>query len=50
MKTGLDQAKPIFWGGKICKFIKWESLTIGGNLKIKVGSQFIEVNISELKN
>jgi hypothetical protein len=50
MKTKLDQSKPIFWKGKICKSIMWETLTFGGKLKIKIDKKFIEVDISELTN
>ena len=36
MKTELNQSLPIFWKGKLCKFIKWETLNFGGKLKIKI--------------
>jgi hypothetical protein len=48
--TKLNQQQPIFWKGKLCKFIKWETLNFGGKLKIKLHTEFIEVNISELTN
>lgn len=48
--TTLNQSAPIFWKGKVCKFIKWETLNFGGKLKIKVSSKFIEVDLSELSN
>ena len=48
--TSLNQAKPIFWKGKLCKFIKWQTLNFGGKLKIKINKKFIEVDISELTN
>ncbi len=50
MKTGLNQSAPIFWNGKLCKFVQWDSMNLGGKLKIKVSSSFIEVDISELSN
>jgi len=50
MKTKLEQEKPIFWKGKICKFIKWETLNFGGKLKIKIDKKFIEIDINELHN
>jgi hypothetical protein len=50
MKTTLEQNKPIFWKGNICKLIKWETLNFGGKLKIKVNTKLIEVDINELKN
>ena len=46
----LNQQSRIFWKGKLVKFVNWESLNLNGKLKIKVGSQFIEVNINELTN
>jgi len=46
----LNQQKPIFWKGKICKIVKLESLNFGGKLKIKVSKKFIEVDINELTN
>jgi len=46
----LNQSLPIFWKGKICKFIKWETLNFGGKLEIKIDKIFIEVDISELNN
>jgi hypothetical protein len=39
-----------FWKGKLCKFIKWETLNFGGKLKIKIDKKFIEADISELTN
>ena len=50
MKTKLNQSAPIFWKGKLCKIIKWESLNFGGKLKIKINKNFIEADISELTN
>jgi hypothetical protein len=50
MKTKLNQQAPIFWKGQLCKFIKWESLTFGGKLKIKINKKFIEADINELSN
>jgi hypothetical protein len=50
MKTTLNQQAPIFWKGQLCKFIKWESLTFGGKLKIKINKKFIEADINELSN
>ena len=50
MKTTLNQSAPIFWKGKLCKFIKWETLNFGGKLKIKIDKKFIEADISELTN
>ena len=49
-KTQLNQSAPIFWKGKLCKFIKWETLNFGGKLKIKIDKKFIEVDFSELTN
>lgn len=46
----LNQSQPIFWKGKICKFIKWETLNFGGKLKVKISNNFIEVDINELTN
>jgi hypothetical protein len=50
MEKKLNQQLPIFWKGKICKFIKWETLNFGGKLKIKINKKFIEADISELTN
>ena len=50
MKTKLNQSDPIFWKGKLCKFIKWETLNFGGKLKIKLDKKFIDADISELTN
>lgn len=50
MKTELNKSDPIFWKGKICKFIKWETLNFGGKLKIKIDKKFIEVDINELNH
>jgi hypothetical protein len=49
MKSQLNQSATIFWKGKVCKFIKWETLNID-TIKIKVNKNFIEVNLSELYN
>ena len=46
----LNQNQPIFWKGKLCKMIKWETLNFGGKLKIKIDSKFIEADINELSN
>lgn len=46
----LDQTKAIFWKGKLCKFVKWQTLNLGGKLKIKIDKKFIEVDYSELSN
>ena len=46
----LNQSQPIFWKGKICKLIKWETLNFGGKLKIKIDKKFIEADIKELTN
>jgi hypothetical protein len=50
MGNTLNQSAPIFWKGKPCKFIKWDTLNFGGKLKIKIDKKFIEVDISELTN
>lgn len=50
MKTKLNKSAPIFWKGKLCKSIKWETLNFGGKLKIKIDRKFIEIDIDELKN
>jgi hypothetical protein len=49
MKT-LNQEQPIFWKGIKCKFIKWETLNLGGKLKIRLNKRTIEVDIAELTN
>ena len=36
----LNQSQPIFWKGKICKLIKWETLNFGGKLKIKIAKEY----------
>lgn len=46
----LNQSAPIFWKGVKCKFIFWESLNLGGKLKIRLNKRTIEVDISELTN
>ena len=46
----LNKSIPIFWKGKKCKSIKWETLNFGGKLKIKIDKKFIEADINELKN
>jgi len=48
--TTLNQSQTIFWKGKICKFIKWETLNFGGKLRIQINKNFIEVDIKELSN
>jgi len=50
MANHLNQSASIFWKGKLCKFIKWETLNFGGKLKIQINKQFIEVDIKELSN
>jgi hypothetical protein len=50
MELKLEQQKPIFWKGKKCDFIFWDTLNFGGKLKIKIGKKKFEVDISELKN
>ncbi len=50
MKNQLNQSQPIFWKGKLCKFIKWETLNFGGKLKIRINTNFIEADICELTN
>lgn len=52
MKTleKINQSKPIFWKGKQCKFINWESLNFEGKIKIKISSKFIVINLDELSN
>lgn len=51
MKTAhLNQQLPIFWKGKLCKLIKWDTLNFGGKLKIKINKAFIEADIKELHN
>lgn len=46
----LNQLVPVFWKGRRCKAIKWNTLNLGGKLKIKVNDRFFEVDISELSN
>jgi len=46
----LNQSAPIFWKGKTVKFIKWDSLNMGGKIKIKISTTFFEVDINELSN
>ena len=48
--NNLQQHLPIFWKGMKCKMIKWESMNLGGKLKIKIDKKFIEVDINELSN
>ena len=50
MKTQLNQSMPIFWKGKLCRFIKWESLNFGGKVKIKINKNCIQADIPELTN
>jgi len=50
MNNNLNKTLPIFWKGKLCKFIKWETLNFGGKLKIKIDKKFIQVDILELNN
>jgi hypothetical protein len=50
INTTLKQPLPIFWKGRLCKMIDWDSLNLGGKLRIKVSEKFIEVDISELTN
>ena len=50
LNTNLNQSLPIFWKGKQCLQIKWETLNFGGKLKIKIGKSFIEADINELTN
>ena len=48
--TKLNQDAPIFWKGNLCKFIDWESLTMGGKLLVKLEKRTIQVDIDELTN
>lgn len=48
--TIIDKTAPIFWRGKECKQIKWDSLNLGGKIRIKIDKAFISVDISELSN
>ena len=48
--TKLEQQAPIFYKGKICKFIKWETLNAWGKVQVKIGKKFIEVDILQLTN
>jgi hypothetical protein len=50
MKTTINQQEKIFWKGKLCKMIKWETIDYGRKIKIKIDKKFIEVDISELSN
>ena len=50
MEIKLNKSQPVFYKGKKCKFIKWETLNFGGKLKIKIDKKFIEVDITELTN
>lgn len=50
IKNKLNQQAPIFWRGKLCKFIKWDSLNFGGKVQIKISDTFFEADISELSN
>jgi hypothetical protein len=50
METKLNQSATIFWKGTKVSFIKWESLTIGGKIKIRINKTTIEVDIDELTN
>jgi hypothetical protein len=50
MKTKLEQQKPIFWKGKLCKLVKWETMNLGGKLEVKINKSLIEVDIDELTN
>jgi hypothetical protein len=50
MTNQLNQSLPIFWKGKLTKYIKWETLNFGGKLEIKINKKFIQVDISELTN
>jgi hypothetical protein len=46
----LNQASPIFYKEQICKFIDWENLTAGGQIKIKIKNKYLQVSISDLHN
>ena len=50
LKTQLNQEKPIFWKGNLCKRIFWETLNFGGELKIKINSKTFFIKIEELTN
>jgi hypothetical protein len=39
---------PIYFRGKICKFIKWDSKDKYNTIEIKVGKKFIRVHVAEL--
>jgi len=46
----LNQAAPIFYKEQICKFIDWENLTAGGQIKVKIKNKYLQVSISDLHN
>jgi len=50
MTTELNQSAAIFWKGTKVSFIKWETLTMGGKIKIRLNKKTIEVDINELTN
>lgn len=49
METQLNQSASIYYNGKKCQFIKWETLSLG-QIKVKISNKYITVNISELYN
>lgn len=51
MKNELNQQLPIYYNGKLCKFIDWDSLDFLGYVKIQVTSKrFIKVSLNNLNN
>jgi hypothetical protein len=50
MKGKLNQQLRIFWKGKICRYIEWETLNDDGKLIIQIDNNYITVHISELSN
>jgi hypothetical protein len=49
-KEKLNKKKPIYWKDRLCKSVNWDSMNLGGKIKVKIDKSFIEVNVDELTN
>jgi len=46
---GIDKTKDIFWNENKVKVL-WETLNLGGEVKIMLDNKKLSIDISELKN
>jgi len=50
MVKTLNPTRPIYYRGKLVKFVKWETLTPDKKIKVRLTTKFIEVDFTELPN